>query len=84
MDTTQLEPSNDVRPALLHCVETLRSGIAKGVDAIKSILKRWSTDLRWEAVLELEAIAADELRRVEQAVPQFYQWLDESILPVEV
>ncbi|MBW4689985.1 MAG: bifunctional DNA primase/helicase, partial [Komarekiella atlantica HA4396-MV6] len=83
VDTTQLEPSNGVRPTLLHCVETLRSGIAKGVDAIKSILKRWTSNLRWQTVLELEAIAANELRSLEQAVPQFYQWLSEEELPME-
>jgi hypothetical protein len=70
------------RTTLLHCVETLRSGIAQGVDAIKAILKRWTTDLRWETVLELEEIAASELRKLEQTVPHFYQWLDESILPI--
>lgn len=83
VDTTQLEPSNGVRPAILHCVETLRSGIAKGVDAIKSILKSWASDLRWQAVLELEASAADELRSLEQAVPEFYALLSEEVLPME-
>jgi len=65
-------------------VEMLRSGIKQGVDAIQGILKRWAGDLRWETVLELEAIAASELRNLEQSVPQFYQWLDEAILPMEL
>jgi hypothetical protein len=64
-------------------VETLRSGIAQGVDAIKTILKRWTTDLRWETVLELEELAASELRQVEAAVPEFYALLSESVLPME-
>ncbi|MHC5724654.1 MAG: hypothetical protein ACYTXY_11010 [Nostoc sp.] len=71
------------RTTLLHCVEMLRSGIKQGVDAIKGILKRWVGDLRWETVLELEAIAADELRLVEAAVPEFYALLNEEVLPVE-
>jgi len=62
----------------------LRAGIKQGVDAIQGILKRWAGDLRWETVLELEAIAANELRNLEQSVPQFYQWLDEAILPMEL
>ncbi|WP_193199644.1 plasmid replication protein, CyRepA1 family [Nostoc sp. MG11] len=79
VDTTQFNESTP----LLDCVQALRDGIAKGVDAIKGILQRWCSDLRWQAVLELEALAADELRRVEQAVPQFYQWLSEEVLPME-
>ncbi|MBD2683361.1 MULTISPECIES: plasmid replication protein, CyRepA1 family [Nostoc] len=71
------------RTTLLHCVEMLRSGIYQGVDAIKGILKRWTGDWRWETVLQLEAIAADELRLVEAQVPEFYEWLSEKVLPME-
>ncbi|MBD2683059.1 MULTISPECIES: plasmid replication protein, CyRepA1 family [Nostoc] len=71
------------RTTLLHCVEILRSGIAKGVDAIKGILKRWQSDLRWETVLELETIAANELRLLESAVPEFYALLSEEVLPMK-
>ncbi|MEA5606398.1 bifunctional DNA primase/helicase, partial [Nostoc sp. UHCC 0252] len=71
------------RVTLLHCVEILRSGIKQGVDAIKGILKRWVEDLRWETVLELEAIAASELRLVEAQIPEFYALLSEEVLPVE-
>ncbi|MHC0068818.1 bifunctional DNA primase/helicase, partial [Nostoc sp. UIC 10890] len=82
-DTTEIEPPPTVRTTLLHCVEILRSSISRGVDAIKGILKRWTGDLRWETVLELEAIAANELRRVESAVPEFYALLNEDVLPME-
>ncbi|WP_414519093.1 plasmid replication protein, CyRepA1 family [Nostoc sp. PCC 9305] len=71
------------RVTLLHCVEILRSGISRGVEAIKGILKRWVEDLRWETVLELEAIAANELRLVEAQVPEFYSLLSEEVLPME-
>jgi len=64
-------------------VEMLRSGIKQGVDAIQGILKRWAGDLRWETVLELEAIAASDLRRVEAQVPEFYALLSEEVLPME-
>ncbi|RCJ40105.1 hypothetical protein A6770_38215 [Nostoc minutum NIES-26] len=77
-------PSSPDRTTLLHCVETLRSGIAQGVEAVKAILKRWTTDLRWETVLELETIAISELRNLEQSVPHFYQLLDELVLPMEL
>ncbi|MFS0519668.1 plasmid replication protein, CyRepA1 family [Nostoc sp. UIC 10607] len=81
-DTTEFESPPTDRVTLLHCVEILRSGISRGVDAIKGILKRWQSDLRWETVLELEAIAANELRLVESQVPEFYEWLLEEVLPM--
>ncbi|MBW4426916.1 MAG: DUF3854 domain-containing protein [Nostoc desertorum CM1-VF14] len=71
------------RITLLHCVEILRSGISRGVDVIKGILKRWQSDLRWETVLELETIAASELRLVEAQIPEFYALLNEEVLPIE-
>ncbi|MGF2037190.1 MAG: plasmid replication protein, CyRepA1 family [Nostoc sp. CmiVER01] len=82
-DTTEFESPPTDRITLLHCVEILRSGIKQGVDAIKGILKRWQSDLRWETVLELEAIAANELRKLESAVPEFYALLSEEVLPME-
>jgi hypothetical protein len=82
-DTTEFESPPTDRITLLHCVEILRSGISRGVDAIKGILKRWQSDLRWETVLELEVIAASELRLVEAQIPEFYALLNEDVLPVE-
>ncbi|MHC5713283.1 MAG: plasmid replication protein, CyRepA1 family [Nostoc sp.] len=82
-DTTEFESPPTDRITLLHCVEMLRSGIKQGVDAIKGILKRWTGDLRWETVLELEAIAANELRLVESQVPEFYEWLSVEVLPMD-
>ncbi|MCC5612046.1 DUF3854 domain-containing protein [Nostoc sp. CHAB 5834] len=81
-DTTEFESPPTDRITLLHCVEILRRGISRGVDAIKGILKRWVEDLRWETVLELEAIAANELRLVEAQVPEFYALLNEDVLPM--
>ncbi|WP_338421925.1 hypothetical protein [Nostoc flagelliforme] len=82
-DTNEFESPPTDRITLLHCVEILRRGISRGVDAIKGILKRWGEDLRWETVLELEAIAASELRLVEAQVPEFYALLNEEVLPME-
>ncbi|MBD2498198.1 DUF3987 domain-containing protein [Nostoc sp. FACHB-280] len=67
---------------LSECTQALRESLALGADAIKGILKRWASNLRWEVVLQLEVIAQDELRNLEQSMPHFYQWLDESVLPV--
>ncbi|WP_420819850.1 plasmid replication protein, CyRepA1 family [Nostoc sphaeroides] len=82
-DTTEFDPPPTDRTTLLSCVEMLRRGIKQGVDAIKGILQRWAGDLRWETVLELELIAASELRLVETQVPEFYEWLSEEVLPME-
>jgi Domain of unknown function (DUF3854) len=83
VDTTVFVPPPTDRTTLLHCVSMLRSGIKQGVDAIKGILQRWAGDLRWETVLELEAIAANELRLVEDLVPEFYALLNEEVLPMD-
>ena len=83
VDTTEFDPPPTDRTTLLHCVEMLRVGIKQGVDAIKDIFKRWVEDLRWDTVLELELIAASELRLVESAVPEFYTLLNEEVLPIE-
>ncbi|MBD6621066.1 DUF3854 domain-containing protein, partial [Komarekiella sp. 'clone 1'] len=83
VDTTDLESLPSERTPIHICAQMLRDSIRHGVDAIKGILQRWCSDLRWQAVLELEALAAPELRSLEQAVPQFYRWLSESVLPME-
>ncbi|WP_341531746.1 plasmid replication protein, CyRepA1 family (plasmid) [Nostoc sp. UHCC 0302] len=82
-DTTKFGPPSSERTSLLHCVEMLRSAISLGVSALKNTLQRWCSDLRWETVLELEAIAASDLRLVESQVPEFYALLSEEVLPIE-
>ncbi|MBD2342015.1 DUF3854 domain-containing protein [Calothrix sp. FACHB-156] len=84
VDTTDFESPPIDRTTLLHYVEMLCSSIAQGVEAVKGILKRWATDLRWHVVLELEEVKSDSLRKLEQTVPHFYQLLDESYLPMEM
>jgi hypothetical protein len=51
----------------------LRDGIQHGVEAVKGILKRWGTDLRWCAVLELEEVAVGELRQLEELSCRAYK-----------
>ncbi|WP_193199751.1 DUF3854 domain-containing protein [Nostoc sp. MG11] len=83
VDTTDLEPLPSERTPIHICAQMLRDSIRHGVDAIKGILQRWCSDLRWQAVLELEALAANEVRQVEQVVPDFYALLTEEALPME-
>ncbi|BAY41596.1 hypothetical protein NIES2111_59920 (plasmid) [Nostoc sp. NIES-2111] len=75
------EDSVPDRTTVLHCVEMLRSSISQGMEAIKVILQRWGTDLRWLVVLELEKVSAAEVRSLEQLIPHIYEWLSESVLP---
>ncbi|MBW4617742.1 MAG: hypothetical protein KME21_32045 [Desmonostoc vinosum HA7617-LM4] len=84
MDTTDFDPNGECDRSLVKtCAQMLKDGIRHGVEAVKSILKRWGTDLRWCAVLELEEVAVNELRQLEELVPQFYALLDELVLPME-
>ncbi|WP_193199949.1 hypothetical protein [Nostoc sp. MG11] len=68
--------SSQTMPKYLEMLSSMR------VDAIKSIFKRWASDLRWQTVLELEALAVNELRSLEQVEPEFYALLSEEVLPM--
>jgi hypothetical protein len=69
------EPEDGDSTPILACVEMLRKRIDLGVEAIVALLKQWTTQRRWSAVLVLELQGADELRRIEGLIPQFYQLL---------
>ena len=77
------EPDDGYHTPIKACVEQLMSGIKQGVEAVKSILQGWTTERRWYTVLLLEEIAVEELRRFTQLAPQWYEWLNESNLPME-
>ncbi|HEY9803846.1 MAG TPA: hypothetical protein V6D25_26120, partial [Leptolyngbyaceae cyanobacterium] len=84
---TASEPGNQgelpSKNVILHGVEMLRSSISSGLEAVKGILRRWDRDLRWLVVLEFEDVAEEELRSLEQLVPEFYSLLSEDVLPME-
>ncbi|WP_347239096.1 DUF3854 domain-containing protein [Sphaerospermopsis sp. FACHB-1094] len=82
VDFRKFQPDDGDDTPLVNCVEVLRASFNKGVEAIKSVLRSWSEDRRWGTVLLLEEIAAGELRSLEQLMPQFYDWLSESVLPM--
>jgi hypothetical protein len=75
IDFGDCEPEDGENTPIKACVELLREGIKNGVTAVKAILSSWSEERRWCAVLLLEEIAAAELRRLEQIIPDFYMWL---------
>ncbi|MBC1239468.1 DUF3854 domain-containing protein [Nostoc sp. 2RC] len=75
IDFGDYEPQDGENTPIKACVELLRESIKNGVTAVKAILSSWSEERRWCAVLLLEEIAAAELRRLEQIIPDFYMWL---------
>ncbi|WP_051039355.1 hypothetical protein [Chlorogloeopsis fritschii] len=75
IDFGDFEPEDGEHTPIKTCVDLLRQGIKNGVTAVKAILSSWSEERRWCAVLLLEEIAAAELRRLEQIIPNFYMWL---------
>ncbi|BAZ03289.1 hypothetical protein NIES37_73020 (plasmid) [Tolypothrix tenuis PCC 7101] len=75
IDFGVFEPDDGENTPIETCVELLREGIKNGVMAVTAILSNWSEERRWGAVLLLEEIAAAELRRLEQIIPDFYVWL---------
>jgi hypothetical protein len=83
VDFRQFQPDDGDDTPLVNCAELLRTSFKKGVEAIKSVLRSWSEDRRWGTVFLLEDIAAAELRSLEQLMPQFYDWLSESVLPMD-
>jgi hypothetical protein len=82
IDFASFQPDDGNDTPIRICVEVLRASFNQGVEAIKSVLRSWGEDRRWGTVLLLEEIAANELRSLEQLMPQFYDWLSESVLPM--
>jgi hypothetical protein len=64
-------------------VQLLQDAAYQGIDAIKFLFKLWHSERRWGAVLLLEQLSEEAVRRLEQMSPDFYNWLDESVLPPE-
>ncbi|MBD1930374.1 MULTISPECIES: plasmid replication protein, CyRepA1 family [Cyanophyceae] len=79
----QFEPEDGYHISIKTCVQLLQDAVEKGIDAIKSLLKPWRSERRWGAVLLLERLSEEAFRRLEQMSPDFYNWLDESFLPLE-
>ncbi len=70
-----LEPNDGDSTPIRTSLQMLREAIRRGVEAVKTTICRWTCDRRWCAVLLLEEVASNELRKLEQMIPSFYAWL---------
>jgi hypothetical protein len=46
------------------------------VDTVRSVLGRWSSVERWEAILRLEENSLEDMQRLMAIAPNWVQWLD--------
>jgi hypothetical protein len=56
--------------------ELLAEGMAHGIEAIKRLLKPWSTEERWGAFLGLEQQAPEKMERLTVIVPNWFELCD--------
>ena len=71
------EPNDGDSTPIQTSVTMLREAIVGGVEAVLATICSWTCDRRWCAVLLLEEVAENELRKLEEMIPSFYAWLNE-------
>jgi hypothetical protein len=54
----------------------LVEGMACGVEVIKTLLKPWSIEERWGAMLEFEVLAPEKMRELLAIAPNCFEWCD--------
>jgi hypothetical protein len=54
----------------------LQQAIAHGADTIRSVLGRWTSLERWQAILRLEENCAEDMQRLMQVAPNWAQWCE--------
>jgi hypothetical protein len=69
------EPNDGDSTPIQTSLQMLREAIVRGVEAVLATICSWTCDRRWCAVLLLEEVAENELRKLEQMIPSFYGWL---------
>ncbi|MEM7592549.1 MAG: bifunctional DNA primase/helicase, partial [Cyanobacteria bacterium P01_A01_bin.83] len=69
------EPLDGDNTPIANSLKMLREAIIRGAEAVKATVCSWTCERRWSAVFLLEKVAEGELRKLEQMIPGFYQWL---------
>ncbi|BAZ19054.1 hypothetical protein NIES4071_109390 (plasmid) [Calothrix sp. NIES-4071] len=69
------EPNDGDSTPVKSSLAMLLSAIRRGIEAIKALFKSWTVRRRWCVVLLLEEVAPKQLRKLEQLIPNFYEWL---------
>ena len=72
------EPEDGDNTPIANSLKMLREAIITGVEAVKATVRSWTCERRWSAVFLLEKVAEGELRKLEQMIPGFYQWLSQE------
>jgi hypothetical protein len=70
------ESNQGWRATVRAYAELLAEGLSHGVEAIKSLLKPWSTEERRGAFLELEQQAPQKMEQLVAIAPDCFQWCD--------
>jgi len=56
--------------------ELLVEGMACGVEVVKTLLKPWTPEQRWGAMLQFEALAPEKMQELVAIAPDCFQWCD--------
>jgi hypothetical protein len=74
----QLEPNDGYHNDLHAYAELLHDCLEYGVEAIRELLKPWTPEKRWGAVILLEQLSEAAGRQLFEMVPHLHEWLDEG------
>jgi hypothetical protein len=70
------EPNDGDSTPIKSSLIMLLSAITRGIEAIKVLFKSWTVQRRWCVTQLLEEVAPQQLRKLEQLIPNFYEWLN--------
>jgi predicted nucleic acid-binding protein len=56
--------------------QMLLDAFVYGIEAIKELLKAWTSEERWAAFLEFEDIAPEKMEQLRAIAPDWYEWCD--------
>jgi hypothetical protein len=70
------EPNDGDSTPIKSSLIMLLSAITRGIEAIKALFKSWTVQRRWCVTQLLEEVAPQQLRKLEQLIPNFYEWLN--------
>jgi hypothetical protein len=56
--------------------ELLVEGMACGVEVVKTLLKPWTPEQRWGAMLQFEALAPEKMQELVAIAPNCFDWCD--------
>jgi hypothetical protein len=79
LDTTPEDvemPNENWRETVKVYGELLVEAFDYGVETIQQLLKPWTLEERWGAILEFEALAPEKMERLVVFAPNWVEWCD--------